>query len=68
MRCLRPQSAIRRRDAYPIGNLLGRCVAHAGERGDTRDPTASPFQLNHRLRHKISFNFRPPEMVNPFRS
>ena len=67
MRCLGPQAAICGADTHSIGHLLCSGIAHAGESRNARDPTSRSLQLNHRLHHRISFNFRPPEMVNPFR-
>ena len=67
MSCLGPQSAIRCVDAHPIGYKLFGCVANTGESRDACDATSSWFPLNDRLHHNVSFNFRPPEMLNPFR-
>jgi len=64
---LGPQSAVRYIDAHLIGYLLCSGVTHTGKGRDAGDPAASSFQLNNGLHHRFSFNFRPPEMVNPFR-
>lgn len=64
---LRPQSAVRYRDAHLTGYSFYGCVAHTGKRGDAGDPTSSLLQLNDRPHRKFSFNFRHPEMANPFR-
>lgn len=63
---LGPQSAVRCIDAHLIGDLLCSGVTLTDESRDAGDPTASSFQLNNGLHHRFSFNFRPPEMVNPF--
>ncbi len=64
---LGPEPWIFSKDSQPIRRSFGLRVAYSRQRRHTGNAATGPFTLHHRLHGNSSFNFRPPEMLNPSR-